>query len=444
MKGYALTSYIEKVFETQGETADWGGYYNYNFLSEDKTKLLCNRAAFDGRSIEKGDVVEVGYYDIPSGIWHKLDESDSFNWPQATMLQWVPNTNNKEVVFNLSNGERLISRVINIETGESRDLAYPIYCLTPDGKKAITLNLERSYWTPAYHYQSVKNEKCNVDVLEGDGIFELDLQTGSIKTIVSLDDVLKLQPDSDFDKGKHWLEHIMINPSGTEIVFLHRYFLPGSSRLTRMVMANIDGTNAHVVEGWQKFAWSHFGWKTDNSFVMFARIATRLSSGYVSSQSNTNPKPISKPSAIATAKRIVRKMIASAIPKSIKAKMANHNEYQMYEKMEGHYKLKTVYKGKLLDIDGHPSFTLDGKYMITDTYADTKKIRKLLVLNTENGKRMLLGRFYSPFWGTPASCDLHPKMSHDREYVVIDTAYSGKHRMMVLKLNWRRIKEVIG
>ncbi len=447
-KGFSLSPYIEKIFETSGEHAEWGGYYNYDFLSADKTKLLCNRSPFDGRKIEKGDTVEVGYYDIPSGEWHCLDKSDSFNWPQATMLQWIPGTENKEVVFNLSKDNHLISRIINIETGEKRDLCYPVYCVTPDGKKAITLNLERSYWTPAYHYQSVVNEACNVDVLEGDGIFALDLKENILTRIVSLDDVIKLKPDEGFEQGKHWLEHIMINPSGTEIVFLHRYNLPGTGRLTRMVMANIDGTNMHVIDGWKKYAWSHFGWKTDVSFVMFARTASKLTKAYGTSSHSKSEKQHTRVSAVAKIKGLLRvcyrKTLSPIIPKNFKARLTNDSGYQMYEKTGNEYKRKTEYKGKLLDIDGHPSFSSDGKYMITDSYADDRKYRRLVVMNTENGKRMLLGKFYSPFWGTPASCDLHPKISDDKSFIAVDTAYSKMHRMMVLKIHWDKIKEVIG
>ncbi len=444
-----LTKYVEKVFETNGEYAEWGGYYNYDFLSSDGTKLLCNRSSFDGRQIEKGDTVEVGYYSIPEGTWHSLDISDSFNWPQATMLQWVPNTGNKEIIFNLSKDNHLISRIINIETGEKRDLCYPVYCLTPDGKKAITLNLERSYWTPAYHYQSVANEECNVNVLEGDGIFALDLKENTLTRIVSLDDVIKLKPDEGFEQGKHWLEHIMINSSGTEMVFLHRYNLPGTGRLTRMIMANIDGTNMHVIDGWKKFAWSHFGWKTDTSFVIYSRASRKRAVN--NSAVQVMLKPGTDRKTTATNKRTLKALLRTAVrnafeilPKRIKAHLRYVSGYQLYEKNNNEYKLKKLYDGKLLEVDGHPSFEKLGKYMITDTYADYGKKRNLLVMNSESGKCMILGTFYSPLWGTPATCDLHPKLSKNNDYLVVDTAYSGIHRMMVLKLCWEKIKDVIG
>lgn len=436
MKKIKLSPYVEKVFETDGSVCQWGGYYNYDFLSADGTKLLSNRCSFDGRAIQPGDTVEVGYYDIPSGQWHGLDISDSFNWPQATMLQWVPGTDNKEVIFNLAKNGHLISRIINIETGEKRDLCYPVYGMTPDGKQSITLNLERSYWTPAYHYQSVVNEDCNVDILQGDGIFALDLASDSIKTIVSLGDVLKLKPEENFSRGKHWLEHIMVSPSGKRFVFLHRYMYGGKGRRTRMLIADIDGSNLQVIDGWQKYAWSHFGWKGDDAFVMYAREQKQLAKSYnTNSPAKVSGKKSLKIRVIGMLRGVYRKTVSKLIPSNFKSKMLNKMGYQLYEReAEGQFVLKKTYSTGLMSIDGHPSFTPDGRYMITDTYADDKKYRHLLVLDTRTDKLLELGRFYSPFWGTPASCDLHPKLSTDGKHVVIDTAYSGIHKMMVLSL----------
>jgi len=433
MKKLKLSPSVKKVFETDGQHAQWGGYYNYDFLSADGTKLLSNRCSFDGRAIQPGDTVEVGYFEIPSGQWHGLDTSDSFNWPQATMLQWVPGTDNREVIFNVSKDGRLISRIINIQTGEKRDLCYPVYGMTPDGKQAITLNLERSYWTPAYHYQSVVNEACNVDVLEGDGIFSLDLATDTLKTIVTLEDVLKLKPEEKFPEGKHWLEHIMVSPSGKRFVFLHRYMYGGKGRRTRMLIADIDGGNLQVIDGWKQYAWSHFGWKGDDAFVIYAREQKPLAKSY-STNTTEKTRESLKTRVMGFLRSIYRKTVSKLIPANFKSRMLNKMGYQFYEMDEqGNFALKKTFSIGALSIDGHPSFTPDGRYMITDTYADDHKYRKLLVLDTEMDQLTELGKFYSPFWGTPASCDLHPKVSTDGRYIVVDTAYSGIHRMMVFQ-----------
>ena len=44
MKGYKLSKYVEKVFETSSsEYSEWFGYYNYDTLTSDHSKLLCKK-----------------------------------------------------------------------------------------------------------------------------------------------------------------------------------------------------------------------------------------------------------------------------------------------------------------------------------------------------------------------------------------------------------------
>ena len=120
------------------------------------------------------------------------------------------------------------------------------------------------------------------------------------------------------------------------------------------------------------------------------------------------------------------------------------NMYLYYEKTADKFMLKKQWQGELLNIDGHPSFTKDGKYMITDSYPDADGYQRLVVMNIENEKILLLGSFYASMRGTPASCDLHPKLSRDNNYITIDSAFDKKHHMLTYQLKWDEIKNIIG
>ena len=114
MKDIKLTDCLEVVFQTNDEHINWFGYYNYDTLNHDQTKMLCNRAQKDGVAPEKGDVIELGYYDIPSGEWHPIGYSDSWNWQQGAMMQWLPGKDNEScVIYNTSKGNHLISIIKN-------------------------------------------------------------------------------------------------------------------------------------------------------------------------------------------------------------------------------------------------------------------------------------------------------------------------------------------
>ena len=103
---------------------------------------------------------------------------------------------------------------MNLETREEHDIDWTIYGITPDGKKSIALEMERSRWCRAYHYKSVENYSQEGRIIDSDGIFEIDLISNQRKRIVSIHDVVAMDADSDFDNKKHWLEHVMISPQG--------------------------------------------------------------------------------------------------------------------------------------------------------------------------------------------------------------------------------------
>lgn len=428
--------FIDQLFETSTENTEWFGYYNYDVINADGKKMLCNRATFDGRAIVSEDRLDLGWYDLESGEWHYIDTTDSFNWQQGAMLQWLPGKGNEDVVvYNFSDGAHFKSALYNICDGSKRVIDYPIYCVTPGGRYAITLNYERSYWCRAYHYQSVVNPKYDVRVANDDGIFKVDLQTNTVERIVSIGDVIAIGFQADFNNAKHWLEHIMINPSGTEFVFLHR-FSYGNGYMTRVCLANIDGGDLQIIDGWKNNDWSHFGWKSDDSFVIYSVKKNAFQAAYTSGVTKAKKRSIMS---------LVNTMVHCLVPHFIKDMLKpNEKYYELFKKQNGVYKLVGKYEGDILNIDGHPSFTKDGKYMITDSYPDKEQYQRLIVYNTETRKGIVVGRFFAAFMGNPASCDLHPKLCRDNCHVAVDTAYSGKHRMALFKLRWEEIKKAIG
>lgn len=434
MRKWINEEYLTPIFETDTSFSEWFGYYNYDVISRDGKKMLCNRANFEGRSITDKDSIELGWYDLFSKTWNHIDRSDSFNWQQGAMLQWMPGEGNEDrVIYNISRNGHFKSVICNIRNGEKKIIDFPTYCVTPDGKSSISLNYERSYWCRAYHYQSVKNPQYNVQVAEDDGIFRVDFDTNTVTRIVRIQDVISIDPLEDFDKAKHWLEHIMLNKSGTRIAFLHRFtYVKGYT--TRVCVCNIDGSELQVLPDWRHNFWSHLGWKGDDSFVIYTVKRDSITD---------NMKVVSdERRASLSVKRSLVAAIKKSIPASLKEKMRKPQEsyYQLYTYRDRKMQLVNIYSDPLFSIDGHPSFTEDEQYMITDSYPDSKHMQRLVVFNTELSKAKLMGLFFAAFQGNPASCDLHPKLSWDGRYIVVDTAYSGKHKMCVFQINWDAIR----
>lgn len=431
-----LSKYITKEFETPA--GYWFGYYNYDTLNCEQSRMLSQFVWKDAEAIKKGNKVDVGYFDS-NGAFNKIDESDSYSWPQGSMLQWVPSPcMNNKIIFNLSKGDHLISRIINLDNNEQKDLDWSIYGLTPDGKKSIALDMERSYWCRAYHYESVANHEKNGRIAEGDGIFEIDLESNTRKLLIPIETIINVDKEDYFDEAKHWLEHIMISPTGKRFCFLHRFSVGGLNDYeTRLFVADIDGRNLQIIDGWREYYWSHFGWNTDDSFAIYAYELKQRKVNLEGKSEKTEKKSFNL-------KDIVKGLIPKTVLRMLKRKLLRQRTYyQYYTLSEGAFKLKTIFNSPLFAIDGHPSFTADGRYIITDTYPDEKQYQHLIVYDIETSKGIVVAKIYAALHMKPGSCDLHPKLCKDNNIVVVDTAYDGKHHMIKFKLNWDLIKKEI-
>lgn len=444
MTDYKLSQYIHKVFETPSDKfSEWFGYYNYDVLSSDHSKMLCNRVIEDGVPPRPDLLVEVGYYDIPSGVWHHIGFSDSWNWQQGCMMQWL---NDDEIIYNASKEGHHIAVIHKISTGEDRIINWAIYGITPDGTKSISLDMERAHWCRAYHYESVIDKSKDGAVYDDDGIFEVDLVNNTRKRIISIQDIIELDSRPYFDNAKHWLEHVMINQDGTKFCVLHRFSPINNVFLykTRLIIVDRQTLQMECISNWENTQWSHFGWN-DNEFCIYSYPSNRsvsekdFLSKPTSSEMPSTPLPINR-----CLNQIIRKFISSLIPvwlDDIIRGMRKH--YQYYALYNGKYRMVDCFKNALFDIDGHPSFVPGGKYVITDTYPDENKRQRLVVYNRINKKYLVLGVFNAYYKSTPASCDLHPKLSKDGNWVTVDSAHDEKHHMLVFKLDWKKIEQKI-
>lgn len=443
MQGYRLSKYIEKVFETPSKDfSEWFGYYNYDTLTSDHSKILCNRIKEDGIAPRADLLIEVGYYDILSGNWHHVGYSDSWNWQQGCMAQWI---NDEEIIYNSSNDNHHIAIIHNIETKENRKIDWAIYGITPDGKKSISLDMERAHWCRAYHYESVVDEKKNGPVYENDGIFEIDLKNNTRRRIISIQDIISLDRRKYFDYAKHWLEHIMINQAGTKFCVLHRFSPKDNVYLykTRLIIIDMLTLEMECVSNWENTQWSHFGWD-NNRFIIYSYPSTGKISekDFVSLNiTSNNRSAVSHFSILQITKRLIRRIMPIWLDDKLRG---TRKHYQIYSRKEHEYYISDRLKNKLFDIDGHPSFVVNRNYIITDTYPDKKNIQRLIVYNTKTHKSLILGSFNAFYKGNPASCDLHPKLSKDGQYVVVDSAHDEKHQMLMFKLNWNRIEQKLG
>lgn len=89
-----------------------------------------------------------------------------------------------------------------------------------------------------------------------------------------------------------------------------------------------------------------------------------------------------------------------------------------------------------LNTDGHCSYSPDGRYIITDTYPNRKRIASVYLCTEnggENGKLKRIARVFSPFrYDNDCRCDLHPRWSRDGRMVAIDSIHEGRRGLYVI------------
>ena len=187
------------------------------------------------------------------------------------MLQWLPGSK-ETVVWNDREGGEYVCRILNVRTKELRTIPHPIYALSPDGKTAIATDFRRlGHCRPGYGYNGISDPNEKIALPKDTGIFRIDLATGRQELILTIADVAKFGPQlpSMQGSGKHWFNHLLFNPEGTRFVFLHRWQTGPEKRETRMITANSDGSDLHVLDA--NGITSHFIWRDPEHILAFSR-----------------------------------------------------------------------------------------------------------------------------------------------------------------------------
>tara|TARA_Y100000813_G_C24164256_1_gene353425 strand:- start:4284 stop:5588 length:1305 start_codon:yes stop_codon:yes gene_type:complete len=410
------------------------GYYNFCPFDESNKLLLAHKIFFEGRMPNKDDQVEVGYFDFDkNGKWVYLDTTSAFNWQQGSMLQWLPTKDgSRKIIFNTTQKGRYIAKIIDIDTNVATMLNRSIYAIDPKGKFALGMNFERSHFTRAYSYAPIQDEYWNEKIHPEDFIYKIDINSKEEKRLFSINDIIKKNNDVVNDFNAHWFEHIMLNRSGTKFAFYHRYG-SASKFETSVFTADNDGNNIWHLQSNGSERYTHLGWLNDEEFTVFTVPLSAIQIKQQKIDKNLQKTPLFL--------SVYRKFFKRWIPKTLVKKVVPKLKKGFYSHVKNGKGKINSYFPEPIGMDGHPSFTKCGRYMLSDTYADQHGYRHLLLYSLKEKKTLLLGRFYSKYNNCGWRGDLHPRFSRDEQKVIIDSTHNGKHQMLVLKINWGKIYE---
>ncbi len=356
------------------------GYYDKSPWSSSERYLLFLSTPRIERHPTVKDEAEIGYIDLKHNKKHEVGKTRAWNWQQGCMLKWLDNEEDEPIfIHNDFRSGRFVSVIRHIKKGEMKVVPFPFYDVDWKNRRALSLNFEKlHHLRPGYGYHAGK-ERTKFRNEEVDGIYALDLTNQGVELLVSLSD---LAEGLDEKVKHHWVNHIEFNPSGSRVVFFHRYLSKGIRR-TRMMTMNPDGSDIYcLVDG----SSSHFTWKNDDEILAYA--------GHPSDESN---------------------------------------HYYLFKDRSD--KIETVGKGVLCE-DGHPSFSPDGDWLLTDTYPDKGGRKKLILYDMDKDESHIIGKFYTPikYRLDPLKSDLHPRWNRRGDKICIDSVHEGRRKMYIIDL----------
>lgn len=370
---------------TRGPKHHWFGYYDkWQFDATDRY-LLGMQVGFEHRSPTAQDEIRIGLIDLEDNDrWTDLGASSAWGWQQGCMLQWIPNRSS-EVIWNDRDNGQYVSRILNVETGETRTLPAPVYALSPDGTSAITTDFRRLNDTrPGYGYVGIPDPNAGVLAPEDTGIWRMDLDSGERQLIVSVAQAAAVpNPHSDFAGVKHYFNHLLFSTDGSRFIFLHRWRGEKGRKSfgTRMFTANADGSDLYVLDPYGDT--SHFIWRDPQHVLAWA--------GHPS----------------------------------------HGKKFYLYTDQTDQVE---VVAPEVMPLNGHCTYLPpDGKWILNDTYPDDDRLQHPYLYEIATGRRVPIGHFLSPpEYKGEWRCDNHPRYSRDGTKVVIDSPHTGEGRQLHL------------
>lgn len=389
-RAYQLTMYaISPKIKSEGdivrisphdEMEYFFGYYDKSPWDATDRYMLCIRAKNTYSEVAPKNEAEILLFDTYNNNSYKiLGKTSSWNVQQGCMLQWLGPDFSERIIYNDFRDGRYCSVILNINTNAEKILPLPVYSVSYDGKFALSLDFSRLHrLRKGYGYSNLpdetKDEKCPDKVC----IWYIDLCTGESKPLLKYTDFLKFQTRHEMEVAEHKVNHIMINPSGTRFMVLHRWF-NGSRKYTRLVTANIDGTDMYNLSDDDMV--SHCCWKNDTDILGFAH-----------------------------------------------KKNSGNGYYLMKDKTHEYKKLWPE-----LMTDGHPSYSPTGGMIVTDTYPDRARIASILILNDDKIRK--IAKVYAPFkYDNDTRCDLHPRWNRAGDTICFDSVFEGHRGLYTVRV----------
>ncbi len=362
------------------------------------------------------DRAEICLWDPARGSVDAVAETDTWNWQQGARVQWLPGDGERLAYNRIENG-RHAGVILDLDGGRERVLPFTIYTVAADGRHAISHSFARlhRHWL-AYGFDGGGAPGIDHPAPDDDGLYPMDMDAGEVKLILSVAEVAAFAAGKGFGEVVHFLCHAMFSPTGRRFCFMHRFMTADGALYSRLMVADRDGGNPRVLAN-EKV--SHFDWYDDDTLYVWTRYASP---------------------AMAAARR--RGLLASPLVKPL-VRLARSLRPELKQSLlkEAYYRIPvddpkaaTPVGMKALERDGHPMFSADRRWMLTDTYPGDQRMQPLILFELASQTRYDIGAFLADpkFGDRDIKCDLHPRWNRANTKVCIDSTHTGMRQVHIV------------
>ena len=380
------------------------GYYDRCAWDNANLYHLALRIPQQTRLPEPGEPADVGFVERDTRTFHKVGETLAWCHQQGAMTLWLSHRP-RSFVYNdfVQDGDdwRPIARIYSLDEGEVGQYDVPLYTTSRDARWGVSLNFSRiprrGY---SYALAALPREHPSLD-LDNDGLFLVDMHSGSTRLVVSYRQLIDLHPfpyDLDGARGRArvymWLNHAIFNSDASRVMVLFRtapQMDPPTPWRTYMYTMALDGSDLRCSLSdihWRKGAISHQIWgRTPDEILVDADWCGR------------------------------------------------GHEYVVFD--ETHHPIQARRISRGMGPSGHLNFSPDGRRMVADTYPDADGVQRLALVSVETGEITELGSFLHRTPGATGDvrCDLHPRWSAEGRWLTVDTLHEGERKIYMLDMD---------
>lgn len=352
------------------------GYYDKCPWSPNGKYILALKVKNTTKNADSKDIATIVTINLSSLEETEINKTHCWNVQQGCMAEWIDDTH---IIFNDFRNNKYVSVVFDLVSHTERIIEMPIYTISQDKKTGLSLDFSRLHrLRPGYGYcnkdEVTKDEKCPDTTC----IWKINVEDGSFVPLLKYTDFYNFEKREEMVNAEHKVNHLMISPNGNRFMVLHRWF-KNKKKYTRLLTCNIDGSEMYNLSD-DDFV-SHCCWKNDYEILSYLEKKNK-GKGYYLLTDKTN-------------------LFTRLWPELV--------------------------------FDGHPTYSVDKSFVVTDTYPDRKRMQSIYVAKQSIVNKVVC--VFSPFkYKGNCRCDLHPRLSFDGKQVCFDASFEGKRAVYIAHL----------